>query len=259
MSSPAPSRPAFIAPSAAPVPVSIPILMYHQIDTPPARGAKFRALTVAPASFARQMRWLKFLGYQGLSMRDLEPYLKGEKRGKVVGITFDDGYQNNLTHALPVLQRMGFSATCYVLSQKQSNDWDAGYGVASKALMTPADMRQWLAAGQDIGSHTRHHVRLPECDAATAQTEITQSKHELEAMTGAAVRHFCYPYGQFDASHERMAAEAGYVSAATVDRGRARPVHDSLLRLPRVPVWRATSSLSFLLKIATAYEDKRRA
>jgi peptidoglycan/xylan/chitin deacetylase (PgdA/CDA1 family) len=245
-------------PSTA-APVSIPILMYHQIDTPSKRGAKFRALTVSPRSFAWQMRWLKWCGYRGLSMRDLEPYLSGQKRGKVVGITFDDGYQNNLTQALPVLQRMGFTATCYVLSQKQSNDWDASYGVAHKALMTAAEMRQWLAAGQDIGSHTRHHVRLPECDAATAQVEIAQSKQELEALTGAEVRHFCYPYGQFGPEHERMAADAGYVSATTVNRGRARVGQDGLLRLPRVPVWRATSLLSFGLKIATGYEDKRRA
>ena len=70
--------------------MSIPILMYHQVAVPAARGTSFRGLTVHPKSFARQMRWMYRLGYRGLSMRDLMPYLKKEKVGKVFGITFDD-------------------------------------------------------------------------------------------------------------------------------------------------------------------------
>ena len=79
--------------------------MYHQIDAPPPKGTPLRGLVVAPASFAWQMRMLKMMGYTGLSMRDLEPYLLGKKYGKVVGITFDDGYKNNHLHALPVLKK----------------------------------------------------------------------------------------------------------------------------------------------------------
>jgi len=82
--------------------MNIPILMYHQIDEPPPRGAPLRGLVVSPSSFSRQMMLLRLLGYKGLSMTALEPYLTGEKSGKVVGLTFDDGYQNNVRHALPV-------------------------------------------------------------------------------------------------------------------------------------------------------------
>src|SRR5690606_39848854 len=72
----------------------IPILMYHQVGQPGSKGAPYRGLTVHPADFRRQMTWLRRLGYRGLSMRDLMPYLRGEQQGKVVGITFDDGYRN---------------------------------------------------------------------------------------------------------------------------------------------------------------------
>ena len=97
----------------------IPILTYHQIDEAPAKGAPFRSLYVSPSAFSRQMGLLKILGYQGLSMSALQPYLSGNRTGKVVGITLDDGYLNNLTHALPVLERHGFSATCYVVSKRE--------------------------------------------------------------------------------------------------------------------------------------------
>ena len=73
--------------------MNIPILMYHQIDVPPPRGTPLRGLVVSPGAFARQMWLLKALGYQGLSMRELEPYLKGERQGRVVGITFDEVIQ----------------------------------------------------------------------------------------------------------------------------------------------------------------------
>ena len=72
--------------------IAIPILMYHQIDEPAPRGTSFRGLTVHPKSFARQMRWMHRLGYRGLSMRDLMPYLRGEQAGKVFGI---NGFQFN--------------------------------------------------------------------------------------------------------------------------------------------------------------------
>ena len=83
----------------------IPILTYHQIDIAPPKGAPFRSLYVSPAAFSRHMGLLKILGYQGLSLSALQPYLSGDRTGKVVGITLDDGYLNNLTHALPVLER----------------------------------------------------------------------------------------------------------------------------------------------------------
>lgn len=237
--------------------MSIPILMYHQIDVPPPSGTPLRGLVVSPRSFARQMRLLKLMGYQGLSMRDLEPYLKGEKTGKVAGITFDDGYQNNLHNALPVLKKHGFSATCYAVSNMigGTNNWDRGI-VAEKALMTANDWRLWLAAGMDIGSHTRTHADLNQLSDDQAREQIAGSKQELESTFGYEVRHFCYPYGRFRPEHSRMVQEADYVSATTTRRGRVQP-GDDLLTLRRVLVAQATHLLHFSLKLATAYEDHR--
>jgi peptidoglycan/xylan/chitin deacetylase (PgdA/CDA1 family) len=237
----------------------IPILMYHQVEAPPPRGTPMRGLVVAPHSFAWQMRMLSLLGYQGLSMRDLEPYLRGEKQGRVAGITFDDGYHNNLVYALPVLQARGFTATCYVVSHALggSNAWDAGIGVPHKDLMDVADLRAWLAAGMDVGAHTRDHADLTVLDEAAARDQIAGSKQDLEQALGQPVRHFCYPYGRYRAEHAQWAQEAGYASATTVMRGRVIP-SDDVFRLPRVLVSRATHAGHFLLKLGTGYEDRYR-
>ncbi|MBV5300009.1 MAG: polysaccharide deacetylase family protein [Rhodoferax sp.] len=236
----------------------IAVLVYHQIDQAPARGAPFRSLYVAPETFARQMRCLQWLGYQGLSMTTLLPYLRGDKTGRVVGITFDDGYLNNLTLALPVLNRHGFSSTCYAVSQclGQTNVWDRATGMAPAPLMDAGQLRQWLAGGQEIGAHTRHHVHLPELDAAASLKEMALGKAELEAVTQAPVAHFCYPYGDYCAEHVALARQAGFSSAATSRRGRCHAGQD-LLQLCRVPVLRSTSWPVFWLKLATRYEDRR--
>lgn len=237
----------------------IPILTYHQVEAPPARGTPYRSLVVSPGAFARQMGLLRLMGYRGLSMSALLPYLKGEAVGKVVGITLDDGYVNNLEHALPALQRHGFSATCYIVSGQLggTNAWDAAKGVPAKPLMDAAQLRAWVAGGQEIGAHTRDHVDLTAVDNATAKQQIAGCRQDLEPVVGQPVLQFCYPYGFHGPRHAAMVREAGYLAATTTARSRVHAT-DDLMALPRVPVHQATTLPVFWTKIATAYEDRRR-
>ena len=99
--------------------------MYHQIGEPNPKGTPFRGLTVHPDSFARQMRWMRRLGYRGLSMRDVMPYVRGERQGKVFGVTFDDGYRNVHRNAMPVLSELGFTAPI-ILSRASSTAATSG-------------------------------------------------------------------------------------------------------------------------------------
>jgi peptidoglycan/xylan/chitin deacetylase (PgdA/CDA1 family) len=233
--------------------------MYHQIETPPPRGTPMRGMVVAPSSFAWQMRMLAMFGYRGLALRELEPYFSGERHGKVVGITFDDGYRNTLDNALPVLQARGFSATSYVVSRAlgATNAWDAQIGVPPVPLMDLAELRRWVAAGMEVGSHTRDHADLSLLDEAAAREQIGGAKADLEQALGQPVDHFCYPYGRFRPEQPDWVRQAGYKSATTVWRGRAT-LADDRFRLPRVLVARATHPGYFFLKLLTAYEDRYR-
>ncbi|NDP63675.1 polysaccharide deacetylase family protein [Polaromonas sp.] len=237
----------------------IPILVYHQIAAAPPKGSPFRSLYVAPEAFARQMAWLERLGYQGLSMTALEPYLNGQKNGKVVGITFDDGYLNNLSNALPSLTKHGFSSTCYAVSGLlgKTNVWDVKTGIAQTPLMNEAQLRQWVSAGQEVGSHTHQHIDLTVSDKNKCQLEITLGKNELESVVKTPVAHFCYPYGRYQTEHIGMVDTLGFVTATTTQRSRCHAQTD-MLQLPRVPVLRSTMLPVFWLKIATAYEDRRK-
>jgi peptidoglycan/xylan/chitin deacetylase (PgdA/CDA1 family) len=240
---------------------TIPILMYHQVDAEPPKGSPMRGLVVAPKTFARQMAALNALGYQGKSMGDLLPYLNGEKHGKVFGITFDDGYENNLRCALPVLKSYGFTSTCYIVANQvgKTNGWDKERGVIQVPLMTARELQAWVDAGQEIGSHTLNHANLAELSPAEQALEITQSRVELEAMVAqrGGVRHFCYPYGGLDKSTVQSVKSAGYLTATTTVRGRAVQGQSDDLLLPRVLVSRTTTWMQLLLKCLSSYEDKR--
>ncbi len=235
---------------------NIPILMYHQI-----RDIKEKehlsSLAVSPGSFRRQMKMLNLMGYKGVSLTELAPYLSGEKRKKVAGITFDDGYLNNLTHALPVLDQLDFTATCYIVTERmgKTNDWNLR--LSQQPLMTKEQIHEWINSGMEIGSHTLTHVKLGEVDAATAEHEIVDSKNGLEDIFGTSVHHFCYPFGSVNDHAMKTAQKAGYITAVTTERSRCTD-HEDLFRLPRVVVARQTLPHLFWMKIATGYEDKKR-
>jgi len=237
----------------------IPILMYHQVGQPAAKGTPYRGLTVHPDDFRRQMRWLRRLGYRGLSMRDLLPYIRGERQGKVVGITFDDGYQNVYRHALPVLLEAGFTATNYFVARQfdGTNSWDLEKGVPPSGLMSRDEMRYWAAMGQEVGSHTLDHVHLSQISPEIAAFQITQSKSELEGVLDAEVTAFCYPYGDETPALRDMVRAAGYTNATTTLRGLVRPT-DDLFGLPRVTIARSTHIVRFLQKCLTRLEDRKR-
>lgn len=237
----------------------IPILMYHQIGEPGLRGTPYRGLTVHPRDFRRQMTSLRLLGYRGLSMAQLMPYLRGEKRGKVFGITFDDGYQNVLDHAVPILEACGFHATNYFVVRQLggSNVWDRDEGVPASALMDTSGLRDWVAAGHETGSHTLNHPVLPRLSPELAANEIRDSRDALEQIIGAPVRAFCYPYGKFTPGLADCVREAGYETATTTARGLAR-LGDDFFALPRIAVMRSTLLVRFLQKCLTGLEDRKR-
>jgi peptidoglycan/xylan/chitin deacetylase (PgdA/CDA1 family) len=192
-------------------------------------------------------------------MTALMPYLQGEKTGKVVGITFDDGYVNNLENAATVLKKFNFSSTCYVVSALlgKTNVWDHALGIASAPLMDIEQLQQWIARGQEIGSHTQHHVDLTSVDTQTSQSEILNSRISLSQQLNTDIQQFCYPYGRYAPEHIDIVRASGYVAATTTARGKVH-AEDSAFELRRIPVVRSTALPQFLLKILSSYEDRYR-
>ena len=234
----------------------IPILMYHSIEKMP-KQTVMRSLHVSPKKFGFQMWILNMLGYKGLSMRELTPFLEG-KKGKVVGITFDDGYQNNLSNAAPILKKYDFTATCYLVSQRigNTNSWDLDKDITQRPLMNHAEIEKWLNLGLDIGAHTQTHPLLEKLSYEKSEEEIVNCKSDLEQMFKVHIKDFCYPFGRFDDKHIKILKKAGFITATSMNRGRASTDSNKLI-LPRIPINHHTLPHLFLAKILTNYEDRR--
>src|SRR5216683_1919592 len=130
------------------------ILMYHSIA--PYEHDPYQ-VTVSPARFEQQMRWLRRRGLRGASVREvLDARASGCGPG-LVGLTFDDGYADFAEYALPVLKQYGFSATVYVIAGRMGgdNEWDPEG--PRKPLLTSQQVRQVADAGIEIGSHGLRH------------------------------------------------------------------------------------------------------
>ena len=196
----------------------LPMLMYHKLGPKP-RGVRIQGLYVSTSAFRRQLTELRRGGYCSGSLDRLADGCTAPDR-KIV-ISFDDGFANTLRYGLETLQATGFVAIQYIVAGAigGQNDWDMRNGEAPERLMDKAQIREWLAGGQTIGSHNLSHVRLTDIPLAQAREEITASKKQLEDSFGVPIRHFCYPYGAWNPAVRDLVMEAGYATACTVDKG----------------------------------------
>jgi peptidoglycan/xylan/chitin deacetylase (PgdA/CDA1 family) len=199
--------------------VNVPILMYHYIRVnPDSRDRLGFNLSVTPTDFAAQMDWLARSGYHTITTEDLHGYLSGTRGlpSKPVILTFDDGYADFYTTALPVLRSHGFNADSYVVS---------GF-VGRPGYMTSAQVREADRSGIEIGAHTVNHADLVRTSIAGVGSEVGDSKRFLEAVVGHPVVSFCYPSGKFNGAVVSEVAAAGFHTATTTRFGYSHSLAD---------------------------------
>lgn len=222
--------------------------MYHSIRSPK-KSEKLKSLHVTPFNFHLQMSVLKLLGYKGVSIKELKNRLIENKKERVVGITFDDGYLNNLEHAAPILNKYSFTATNYIVYKSigKHNEWDEEKGVPSLKLMDKGDINAWLSAGMDIGSHCLDHMPLSQLSREGQLSQISDSKVALEKCFNVEISDFCYPYGDIDENSSKI-VEKYYSTSVTTQSGNVTNSNTFQL-LPRMAITYRTGIIRFIFKI----------
>jgi peptidoglycan/xylan/chitin deacetylase (PgdA/CDA1 family) len=218
MDVPAPFYYHSLAPVAKLFERGFPILTYHKLG-PKAFRARLKGLYVSKALFKKQCLELRQAGYQSAA---LDTLVVAPKKGSGhIAITFDDGFSSVLKFGLAVLAETGLTATQFLPANLlgKCNEWDLPLGETAEAIMNPAQVRDWLAAGHQIGSHTCTHPWLTRIPLAQAREEISASKKKLEDLFGIPIKHFCYPYGDWNPAVRNLVAAAGYQTACTTDYG----------------------------------------
>ena len=208
-------------------------IVYHEIGNVPLSHLRDHRLFVAPALFAAQLASLNELGVQSQLQRDA----CGGMPGKVI-LTFDDASAGVFSAALPALARAKQRGVVFVVSDfvGKKSAWDAGTRHAVRRIMSREQLREWVAQGHAIGSHTLSHRRLTALSKSEAWKEVAESKTRLEEMFETPVTQFAYPYGAHDEQHAAMVAKAGYREAYTTQPGFLSEAASDFT-IPRVPAF----------------------
>jgi len=184
--------------------VTVPILLYHHISED-STGNRY---IVTPAVFETQMKWLFDHHYQTITISQLANVLisGGQLPERAVVITFDDGNQDVVTNALPIMQKYGFVGTAYIIVKWIGAD---GYDTADQ-------LTQLQSAGWEIGSHTMSHLDLSK-NEDNLQHEIRMSLLKLDKDYGMNVKSLAYPFGVIDDRIITYTSKAGYTSAVCLN------------------------------------------
>ena len=223
-----------------------PILMYHAVNV----GEDPYNIQVSPQRLRQQLSLLRTLGYRGVSVNRL--LTPGRARKRLIGLTFDDGYADFLTTAVPVLAEFGFTATVYMVAGclGGTNTWDPT--PPRRPLLTAAQLRTVLSAGHEIGSHGMTHTPLKGVSSSELAREVVDSQGFLENAIGAPVTGFCYPYGAHDTDAVAL-VRSSYQYACAVE---ASDDHDAW-SLPRVFAGQRDHTLRFAAKLALRTSRQR--
>lgn len=208
--------------------------MYHAIGTD-IREDHLNLYNIVPEQFEQQVSILSSCKVYALN--DLE------KNGFV--ITFDDGYRDNLTTALPVLEKYQLPFTVFITT----NHIDA-----SDDYLSSGDIR--ILARHPLvtlGTHGVSHRRLTTCNDDELRYELNESKHILEALSGHGINMMSYPHGAVDARVVSAVRDAGYRYACCSKFGGYQYGDDKYL-LKRTDIWSTDSIGDFKNKLAGCWD-----
>ncbi len=226
---------------------AVPILMYHVINPPPT-GAKFPGLYVPPGEFAAQMQALARAGFHAVTMDQmLANWTRGAPlpKGKPIVVSFDNGYQSQLTQALPVLRRLRWVG----VENVQLTGLPPSQGGLSQAQVS-----QLVSEGWELDTQGISHADLITLSASALHEQVVVAREEVQHRYHVPVNWFCYPSGHYNATVIAEVKAAGYVGSTTVVPGWAKHTEDPF-RLPRLRVLGGTSPRSLLAEIAAIRTD----
>jgi peptidoglycan/xylan/chitin deacetylase (PgdA/CDA1 family) len=212
----------------------VPILLYHSItDDPDDWIAPF---AVSPATFAAHMDAVVASGRQPLTVSQYADGLRGGSAlpTRPVLITFDDGFADFASNALPALVARKLPSTLYVTTGALA---DRAYEcvLPQAAMLRSADLTGLEAAGVEIGAHSHTHRQLDLLPAREVAAELSRSGDLLAQILGHPVRSFAYPHSYWRPLVRRLVAGAGFDSACAVGNALSSG-RDHLLALSRLMI-----------------------
>lgn len=192
-----------------PAPQGVLVLEYHHIsDDVDGEGW---AYTVPVADFREQLDYLQAQGYTTISMQDFMRAKKGKQElpEKPVILTFDDGYEDNYTILMPMLEERGMKGTVYMVTNS----------IGRKGYLSWNQLREMQNRCIELGSHTANHQPLTSLDREKQAEEMKLSKLLMEWNGLKTIYTLSYPNGAYDDGMPELLKENEYLTAVTGDGG----------------------------------------
>jgi len=231
----------------------LPVLMYHSISRDPEPGVgPYYRVCCSPERFAEHMQCIADLGYRGVGLSEA---LSAPAAERLVAITFDDGFRDFLTEAVPILRKHGFTATMYLPTAFIGDDRRR---FLSRECLTWSEVRDLQAFGFEFGSHTVSHPKLVGLSWDAIAAELAESKRRIEVETGRGVGSFAYPFAfpQANTGFVKKLFDTlrslGFQSCATTVVG-IHVAGSGVIAIPRLPANEADDLGLLQAKLAGAY------
>ncbi len=188
--------------------VRVPILMYHSILKDPAVAGKY---VVSPQTLESDLRYLKSQGYTTVRCSDLVDYVRDGKPlpEKPIMITFDDGHKNNLTYALPILEKLDMCAVISIVGKYSEAFSTSDDHHPSYAYLSWEEIRTLCESGRvEIGNHS-YNMHAQEgrkgtakrfgedaaCYAQALTADLNKTQELLLQNCDIKPMVFAYPFG----------------------------------------------------------------
>jgi len=208
------------------------VLVYHTISSP--SDPMTADIDIAPERFEQHLRWLS----RWRKVAPLDETLHVRNR-RLVAITFDDGYRDNLTVALPLLEKFRLPMTLFVT---------AGF-IGRDEYLSLQDLREISRHPLvTIGAHGLWHRHFTRLTTEEARFELIESRRLLEGMIDRKVDLMAWPFGECNARLERLSAQCGYRASWSVWKGN-NGAHSRW----RVPLRRDDDLARFVAKATGVY------
>lgn len=238
----------------------IPVLMYHAISNVDLTPA-VNPVHILLSAFTEQVKWLSEHNYTSIFLTKLPQILSAGGTGKMVALTFDDGYYSLLTMATPVLKRYGMKATLFLTTKPVGESYDVlpGFEKSYPPGDRPLRWRELRAMEQsgcwDIQAHGNEHLIHNLLSEQQLVQEMSACKQSLLVNLNKIATCYSFPYGRYNHSCLVKLKELGFTSGYSVHAGMASSKSDNR-RFQRIEINRFDTPETFKNKIIKGYPDK---